>query len=533
MSGFIQSLLDYSTYSPHGICLLWQPGLIWLHVFSDAIIAISYFSIPFALSIFVAKRPDVEFGWVFWAFAIFIMACGFTHIFSILTLWVPVYEMEGAVKALTAVASLVTAVMLWPLLPKLLMVPSPAQLRETQLALHNETLQRREAEDMLRQSQKMDAVGQLTGGVAHDFNNLLTIIIGNLEIAQRDIGKLRDGAEERLRRLISSAMSGAQRAATLTNRLLAFARRQPLDPKSSNVDQLLNGMAPFFRSTLGETIDLELVGAGGLWQVEVDPGQFEAAILNLVVNARDAMPDGGKLTIETSNAFLDEGYCRRHVEVIPGQYVQIAVTDTGTGMSAEIISRAFEPFFTTKQSGQGTGLGLSQVYGFVKQSSGHIKIYSEIGEGTTVKIYLPRLMRAGTVAAQESDAVVGGNREENILVVEDDPEVRGYVVEVLQDLGYGVLQAPNADQALALMSKIDGSAVDLLLTDIVLPGRNGRQLADELRIRRPALKVLFMTGYSRNAIVHQGRLDPGVDLIQKPLSQATLSAKVRTVLDRS
>jgi CheY-like chemotaxis protein len=239
------------------------------------------------------------------------------------------------------------------------------------------------------------------------------------------------------------------------------------------------------------------------------------------------------LTIETSNAFLDEGYCQRHVEVIPGQYVQIAVTDTGTGMSAEIMSRAFEPFFTTKQSGQGTGLGLSQVYGFVKQSSGHIKIYSEVGEGTTVKIYLPRLMRTGSVTVHESDVVVGGTREENILVVEDDPEVRAYVVEVLQDLGYGVLQAPDANQALALMSKIDGSAVDLLLTDIVLPGRNGRQLADELRIGRPALKVLFMTGYSRNAIVHQGRLDPGVDLIQKPLSQTTLSAKVRTVLDRS
>ncbi|HEY0330052.1 MAG TPA: response regulator [Rhodopseudomonas sp.] len=530
MWALLHGLLDTSTFSPHGICLLWEPGLIWLHVLSDAAIALAYFSIPFALSYFVAKRPDVEFGWVFWAFSIFIMACGFTHIFAIVTLWVPVYEMEGVVKAVTAVASVVTAAMLWPLLPKLLAVPSPAQLREAQLALQTETLQRREAEDMLRQAQKMEAVGQLTGGVAHDFNNLLTIIIGNLEIAERHMNKLTDAADGRLRRLVGSAMSGAQRAATLTSRLLAFARRQPLDPKPCNLDQLLKGMAGFFRSTLGETIDLEYVGTGGLWQVEIDPSHFEAAILNLVVNARDAMPDGGKLTVETSNVFLDEDYARRHAELVTGQYVQVAVTDTGAGMSADIIARAFEPFYTTKDVGQGTGLGLSQVYGFVKQSNGHIKIYSELGEGTTIKVYLPRL-HAAARDEDVPDIQIGAARAEQILVVEDDPEVRGYVVEVLQELNYQVVEAPDAGAALGMAGKLDGG-LDLLLTDVVLPGMNGRELADQLRAQRPDLKVLFMTGYSRNAIVHQGRLDAGVDLIQKPLSQAALAAKIRSVLDR-
>ncbi|MBB5048791.1 signal transduction histidine kinase/CheY-like chemotaxis protein [Rhodopseudomonas rhenobacensis] len=531
MWALLQGLVDTSTFSPHGICLLWEPSLIWLHVASDAATALAYFSIPFALSYFVAKRPDVEFGWVFWAFSIFILACGFTHIFAIVTLWLPVYELEGIVKAMTAIASVVTAAMLWPLLPKLLAVPSPAQLREAQSALQTETLQRRDAEDMLRQSLKMEAVGQLTGGVAHDFNNLLTIIIGNLEIAERDIGKLRDGVDTRLRRLVGSAMSGAQRAATLTSRLLAFARRQPLDPKPCNLDQLLKGMAGFFRSTLGETIDLEYVGTAGLWQVEIDPSHFEAAILNLVVNARDAMPDGGKLTIETSNVYLDDDYASRHSEVVAGQYVQVAVTDTGSGMSADVVARAFEPYYTTKDVGQGTGLGLSQVYGFVKQSNGHVKIYSEVGHGTTMKVYLPRLHTAAIEQSVPDSIQVGAMQAEQILVVEDDPDVRSYVVEVLHDLNYQVVQAPDAGAALAMAEKLDGG-LDLLLTDVVLPGMNGRELADQLREQRPDLKVLFMTGYSRNAIVHHGRLDAGVDLIQKPLSQVALAAKIRSVLDR-
>jgi signal transduction histidine kinase/ActR/RegA family two-component response regulator len=505
--------------------------LIWLHVISDAVIAAAYFSIPVALSIFVSKRRDVDFGFIFWAFALFIMACGFTHVFSIITLWVPIYGAEGLVKAMTAVASILTAIILWPLLPKLLALPSPAQLRAAEAALALEGQQRREAEDMLRHAQRMEAIGQLTGGVAHDFNNLLTIISGNVEIAQRSLATWGETSRERLTRAIASAASGAQRATTLTQRLLAFARRQPLDPKLTNVNQLIIGISDFFRRTLGENIDLEVVGGAGLWPVEVDPSQMEAAILNLVVNAKDAMEEGGKLTIETGNAFIDEGYSQQNAAVPVGQYVQISVSDTGVGMSREIQEKAFDPFFTTKEPGQGTGLGLSQVYGFVKQSGGHVKIYSELGEGTTIKIYLPRAQVASAAMQESEQPVVGSTGSESILVVEDEPDVRAYLVETLRDLNYRVREAPDGATALALIAS-EPVRIDLLLTDIVMPGMNGRQLADSLRRRQPDLKVLFMTGYSRNAVVHQGRLDAGVSLLQKPLTQAKLASKIREVLDR-
>jgi len=531
MWAFFERLLDSSMFSPHGICLLWEPELIWLHVTTDAVIAVSYFSIPVALSIFVSKRRDVDFGWIFWAFAIFIMACGFTHVLAIVTLWVPVYGIEGIIKALTAAASIVTAAMLWPLLPKLLALPSPSQLRRAEVALAQEGMHRREAEDMLRQSQKMEAIGQLTGGVAHDFNNLLTIISGNLEIAERGLHSWGDATRERLTRVIANAANGAQRAAMLTHRLLAFARRQTLDPRLTNVNQLLAGMSDFFRRTLGENIDLEIVGGAGLWQVEVDPSQMEATILNLVVNAKDAMAGKGKLTIETSNAFVDERYSQQNADIPVGQYVQIAVSDTGSGMSRDVREKAFDPFFTTKQPGHGTGLGLSQVYGFVKQSGGHVKIYSEVGEGTTIKVYLPRTHVSANVAREIDVPVVGSLGSETVLVVEDEADVRSYLVETLQDLNYRVREAPDGAVALALFDS-DPFRIDLLLTDIVMPGMNGRQLADELLHRQPSLKVLFMTGYSRNAIVHQGRLDPGVSLLQKPLTQVILATKIRDILDR-
>jgi signal transduction histidine kinase len=530
MLSFFDRLLDSSTFAPHGLCLLWQPGLIWLHVISDAVIALAYFSIPFALTYFVWKRRDVEFGWVFWAFASFILACGLTHVFGIYTLWVPVYQLEGIVKGVTAIVSIATAIMLWPLLPKALAVPSPGQLRQAHLALQRETAQRREAEEMLRQAQRMDAIGQLTGGVAHDFNNLLTIIMGNLELAQRQLDAWREGAEVRVGRHVANAAAGAQRAAALTQRLLAFARRQPLSPEPTDVNDLIAGMSDFFKRTLGETVALQIVGSAGLWNVEVDRAQMEAAILNLVVNARDAMPQGGKLTIETANAYLDEDYSRRHSEVRAGQYVLIAVSDNGHGMTPEVMGRAFEPFFTTKEVGQGTGLGLSQVYGFVKQSGGHVKIYSEVNEGTTIKIYIPRLIKqVAPVHAPEEEAIGAGNGEV-ILVVEDDPDVRGYIVETLSVLKYNVLEASDAQAALQMLQR-SGGTIDLLLTDVVLPGMNGRQLADQAKRQLPALKILFMTGYSRNAIVHQGRLDPDVVLLQKPLTQRSLVAKIRGALD--
>ncbi len=394
--------------------------------------------------------------------------------------------------------------------------------RRTQ-AFYAEAERREMAEQALRQSQKMEAVGQLTGGVAHDFNNLLTIIIGNLGIAKRGV------VEARAERALNNALVGAERAAQLTQRLLAFSRRQPLNPRVLDANKLIVSISDLLARTLGEDIELETIGGAGLWSVEVDASELESTLLNLALNARDAMPEGGKLTIETSNAYLDEEYCRQHDGVIRGQYVLIAVTDSGAGMSTETIDRAFEPFFTTKEAGKGTGLGLSQVYGFMKQSDGHVKIYSEPGEGTTIKLYLPR--REGDEAAISEEDSEGSDRGrgETILVVEDDDGVRQYAAEILRDLNYQVIEAKNSATALRLLDA--DKKFDLLLTDVVLPGKNGRELANEVEKRRPEAKIIFMTGYSRNAIVHHGRLDAGTELIPKPLIERVMARKIRQVLD--
>jgi len=390
-------------------------------------------------------------------------------------------------------------------------------------AFYAEAERRELAEQALRQSQKMEAVGQLTGGVAHDFNNLLTIIIGNLGIAKRGV------VEARAERALNNALVGAERAAQLTQRLLAFSRRQPLNPRVIDVNKLIVSISDLLARTLGENIELETIGSAGLWKVEADASELESCLLNLALNARDAMPEGGKLTIETSNAYLDEEYCQQHAGVMPGQYILIAVTDSGAGMSAETIDHAFEPFFTTKEAGKGTGLGLSQVYGFMKQSDGHVKIYSEPGEGTTIKLYLPR--RDGDEAALSTDdsIVSERGRAETILIVEDDDGVRQYASEILRDLNYQIIEAKDSATALRLLDA--DKKFDLLLTDVVLPGKNGRELADEVERRRPGTKIIFMTGYSRNAIVHHGRLDPGTELIQKPLIERVLARKIRQLLD--
>ena len=395
-------------------------------------------------------------------------------------------------------------------------------IRRTQ-AFYAEAERREVAEQALRQSQKMEAVGQLTGGVAHDFNNLLTIIIGNLGIAKRGV------VEARAERALNNALVGAERAAQLTQRLLAFSRRQPLNPRVLDVNKLIVSISDLLVRTLGENIELESIGAAGLWKVEADASELESTLLNLALNARDAMPEGGKLTIETSNAYLDEGYCQQHAGVAPGQYILIAITDNGGGMSPETIDRAFEPFFTTKEAGKGTGLGLSQVYGFMKQSEGHVKIYSESGEGTTIKLYLPR--RDGNEAAHSVDEPASSERgrAETILIVEDDDGVRQYASEILRDLNYQIIEAKDSATALRLLDA--DKKFDLLLTDVVLPGKNGRELATEVERRRPGTKVIFMTGYSRNAIVHHGRLDPGTALIQKPLIERVLAQKIRQILD--
>jgi PAS domain S-box-containing protein len=396
---------------------------------------------------------------------------------------------------------------------------------EQQVTERTEQLQKKE--EALRQAQKMEAVGQLTGGVAHDFNNLLQVIIGNLETLQRNL----PGESGRLQRAAKHAMNGAQRAASLTQRLLAFSRRQPLDPKPLDVNVLVNGLSDMIHRTLGETISVETVLGAGLWRVEADPAELEAAIVNLAVNARDAMPNGGRLTIETSNAHIDEAYVASHTEVVPGQYVAVAVTDTGIGMDADTIAQAFEPFFTTKAIGKGTGLGLSQVYGFVKQSGGHVKIYSEVGQGTTAKLYLPRLAVVGDGEEDAGDLPSPeAALEETILVLEDDDDVRRYSADSLRELGYRVIEAHEGPSALRLLER--EPRVDLLFTDVVLPGGlTGAQVAAQARALRPTLKVLFTTGYARNAIIHHGRLDKGVQLIVKPFSFNELAAKVRDVLD--
>jgi two-component system NtrC family sensor kinase len=388
-----------------------------------------------------------------------------------------------------------------------------------------EATRRENAESTLRQSQKMEAVGQLTGGIAHDFNNLLTIIIGNLESLARQFPDT-----SKLHLKITSALDGAQRAAQLTHRLLAFSRRQPLDPKPVDANQLISRASELLVRSLGERVEVETVRSAGLWLTQADPAELEAAIINLAINARDAMPDGGKVTVETSNAFLDEAYCTQYEGVSPGQYVLISVTDEGLGMEADVVEKAFEPFFTTKDPGLGTGLGLSQVYGFVRQSGGHVKIYSEVGVGTTVRMYLPRSFENHSEETTTQSRELLQGKGESILIVEDDAGVRNYLLELLIELKY---VAKAADGGEAAMRLIDDPVqkIDLLLTDVVMPGMNGRQLAELALSRRPGLKVLYMTGYSRNAIVHQGRLDPGVALIQKPISEQGLAVRVRSILD--
>ena len=658
---YLSEIFNENGLTPHGFCLLWQPGLIWLHVASDTITGLSYYAIPLALGYFVWKRPDIDFGWMFWMFAGFILACGTTHFFDVWTLWHPDYGIQGGVKAITAAISLTTAAMLWPLVPRLLLLPSRSQLRQVNEELSNQIRERNGALERLRvteerhrllvesvahfaivvldrqgyvtnwslgiqrvsgyttqeivgrhfsifylpedrecglptraleiaaregryeieawhvrqdgsrfwanivihpitdeegqfagfsnvmrditakreqeeelqrvraalvQSQKMEAVGQLTGGIAHDFNNLLTVVLGNIELID-DCGEL---DKERIRRLAGGARRAAERGAALTERLLAFSRRQTLRPQATDVNKLVNGTSELLRNTLGEGIAIKTTLATGLWRAFVDPNQLENALINLSVNGRDAMPSGGTLTIETSNAYLDKDYAAAHPEVVAGQYVMLAVSDTGAGMSAETVTRAFEPFFTTKPVGQGTGLGLSQVYGFVGQSNGHITLCSELGAGTIVNIYLPRLVGAEETAVREPVAEMAPIHG-TLLVVEDDGDVREYVVTALTRLGYRVLEAGEASAALSIIER--HPEVILLLTDVGLPGLNGRQLAEEVSRRCPEIKVLFISGYARHAIVHNGVLDNGVEILPKPFTMNGLGRKVTQILQQA
>ncbi len=409
-------------------------------------------------------------------------------------------------------------------------VAARTQELETALGvLRKEVEERESAEAQVRQMQKIESIGQLTGGIAHDFNNMLAVVLGSLEIVKRRI----HSDPERAIIAAENAEEGARRAATLTARLLAFSRQQPLAPEPVDANKLVSGMSELLRSTIGEQVEIETVLAGGLWKTHIDTPQLENAILNLCVNARDAMPEGGKLTIETHNCHLDENYAANNPDVDAGEFVLVCVSDTGTGMAPDVIERSFDPFYTTKEVGKGTGLGLSQVYGFVKQSGGHIKIYSEDNEGTTIKLYLPRYF--GSAKAGDRSASNDGENwpqakpGEVVLVVEDEDQVRNVSTEQLRDLGYNVLEASDGAAALALLT--ENEQVDLIFTDIVMPGMTGRVLADEAVKLRADVKILYTTGYTRNAVVHNGVLDPGTEFIAKPYTGAALANKVRSVLD--
>ena len=383
-------------------------------------------------------------------------------------------------------------------------------------------------QDVARQAQKMEAIGQLTGGIAHDFNNLLTGIIGSIDLAGRRIAAnhLVDG-----QRFLDAASTAAQRAAALTNRLLAFSRRQSLDSKATNVNGLLAEMEDLLRRTLGKEVDLLVSLSDGIWLAMLDAPQLESAVLNLAINAWDAMPNGGRLTIETANVHLDENYARQQDEVTAGDYVSISVSDTGTGMSPEVLAQAFQPFFTTKPVGAGTGLGLSMIYGFVKQSQGHVRIDSEPDRGTTVQLYLPRALIEAAGLAPDAINLTPRGEGEMILVVEDEAMVRVLVTSVLEELGYRFMEAPDAETALKILQT--NAPIDLLITDVGLPVTNGRQLAEIARQSRPDLKVLFVTGYAEAAAVRGDFLTAGMDMLAKPFALDTLGSKIRSMIERN
>ncbi|HEX9213703.1 MAG TPA: PAS domain S-box protein [Bradyrhizobium sp.] len=649
MWAYFERLLDSSMLSPHGICLLWEPELIWLHVVSDACIAIAYFSIPFALTILVTKRRDLQFGWVYWAFAVFIMACGLTHLLSIYTLWVPVYGIEGIVKAMTAVASVFTAGALWPLLPKILTIPSPFELQKVQAALEEEETKNRDAaqllgqvreaqralresmtrltavvetavdgvilfdaqacillfnpacerlfgyradevmnldigmlmsneerpsstgharrfatgeatglrkdgstfpmnlsvgqawqdgeliyvgivhdltrrkltEQQLQQAQKMETVGQLSGGIAHDFNNLLTVIIGNAEFLSDQLK-----AHPDLRRFADDICLSGERGAELTQRLLAFSRRQLLQPRAIECRGLLESMHKLLKRTLRENIEIKTAFGPGSILAFADRAQLESAVLNLALNAQDAMPSGGHLILSTELTTIDEEYRALHPEVASGSYALISVTDDGEGMTPDVIEHAFEPFFTTKEVGKGSGLGLSMVYGFAKQSDGHVAIYSEQGLGTTVRIYLPRAGAGQSLADVVESEEAAPRGYETILIAEDDPFVRSSAIRRVESLGYRVVAAINGKEALQRL-RTDPS-IDMLFTDIVMPGgMSGWELADQARRIRPALPVLFTSGYALETLVEQGRAEAQAVVLTKPYRKAELAQRLR------
>jgi signal transduction histidine kinase/ActR/RegA family two-component response regulator len=488
---------------------------------SDALIGLAYFSIPVALVIVARRRSDLVFRPLLWLFAAFILLCGTTHWIDLLTLWVPAYGLGGIVKAATAGVSLFTAVALWQLLPQALALPSPAQFRETNEAL-------RESQARLAQSQKMEAVGQLTGGIAHDFNNMLQAITSGLTLLEPH----QRGTGRRSGRYFAAIRQAAESAARLTNRLLVFSRLQRLQATIVDPNELIRGMKELIERTIGPSVRLEPRLGDKVREVLIDANQLESAILNLAINARDAMSEGGSLSIATSERVLAPAELSDQEGTPPGDFVEIVVADTGEGMSADVLPRVFEPFFTTKPTGAGTGLGLSQVYGFVRQSGGVVHLESEPGRGTTVRLYLPGNKQTEPTAGTPRAPVAAGDQfvagaGKTVLVVEDVEIVRAQIVEVLRDMGCVVLEAKDGLDGLRILQS--DVSVDLLLTDVGLPGMNDRQLADAGRELRPGLRVLLVTGYASKAL-EEAPLAAEIEVMAKPFAIDSLASRVGAML---
>jgi signal transduction histidine kinase/CheY-like chemotaxis protein len=531
------------------MCYRWDPPVVWLNVISEAAIAAAYYAIPFLLFYFIRRRRDITFKPILVAFGVFILACGTTHLLGAVTVWNPVYRLDGVIRAVTAIASIATFAMMIPMMPLLVALPSPSALVEANRRLAGEiderraaeaevrkineeledrvaqrTEERRKLEDQLIQSQKMEAVGRLAGGVAHDFNNLLTVILGFSEMLHEHVKGNQQALEE-----VGEVFQAAGRASALTSQLLAFSRRQVATPRVTSLNEVVRNIDKMLRRIIGEDIQLTINLSPKLASARIDPGHIEQVILNLAVNSRDAMPQGGKLVIETVNIDLSEEGGEGHIGVEPGPYVMLAVIDTGIGMDATIQSRMFEPFFTTKESGKGTGLGLSTVYGIVKQNGGEVQVYSELGQGTVFKIYFPAVAEHPEALPGEGPQVGLVSANETVLLVEDEDQVRHLTQTLLARQGYRVLEASSGRAALAL-ARQHRERIDLMLTDVVMPQMSGPDLANAVRSSHPDIKVLFMSGYTDTAVALQSTLAPGTPFVQKPFTTGTLLRKVREAL---
>jgi signal transduction histidine kinase/CheY-like chemotaxis protein len=565
MIEFLGNILSGEPFMPHGMCFLWDPGVLWLHVISDVAIAAAYYAIPVLLFYFSRHRPDITFNRIFVAFGLFILACGTSHLLAAVTVWHPVYRLDGVVKAITALVSVTTLLMLIPLMPTLISLPSPEQLRrvnatlaceievrrgaESEVRKMNEELEQRVAartadtekalqdlraemhrredlEQQLIQSQKMEAIGRLAGGVAHDFNNLLTVILGYGEMLREHLQNDLAGSD-----YVAEVLQASERASALTNQLLAFSRRQVSVPRTVNLNDLVRNIEKMLRRIIGEDIRLDIQPASELPVIEVDPGQIDQVIMNLAVNSRDAMPAGGRLAIETAHVDLTGEYATSHVTPVPGSYALLTVSDSGVGMDAATRARIFEPFFTTKEQGKGTGLGLSIVYGIVKQNGGEILVYSEPGQGTVFKIYIPAARESAHTLPLASPEAEIEPATGAILLVEDEDQVRNLTRAMLLRQGYRVFDFASAADALAFL-RGQSEGVDLLVSDIVMPHMSGLELAREAQTVRPGIRLLLMSGYTEAGVSSQGLIAAGTPFIHKPFTASTLRAKVCEALQQ-